>query len=69
MGVYNTSQALGLFCGGLVGGWLMRDGGPARLFGVELVLLVIWWLAARGQRRWPGRDGATPAAGRPMGKD
>ena len=69
MGVYNTAQALGLFCGGLLGGWLLRETGPTSIFGVGLMLLAIWWLAARSQRRWPGRDGAGRPAGRPMGKD
>lgn len=69
MGVYNTAQALGLFCGGLLGGWLLREAGPTSIFGVGLMLLAIWWLAARGQRRWPGRDGAGSPTGRPMGTD
>lgn len=69
MGVYNTAQALGLFCGGVVGGWLIRETGPTSLFGVGLMVLAIWWLAARSQRRWPGRDGTAAPVGRPMGKD
>ena len=69
MGVYNTSQALGLFTGGALGGWLLRHGGPAGIFGVGLLLLAVWWVLARGQRRWPGRAGASVSAGRSMGRN
>ncbi len=67
MGVYNTAQALGLFTGGVLGGWLLRHGGGQTIFGVGVLLLALWWAVARGQRRWPGRQkagspGARPAA-------
>lgn len=48
MGVYNTAQALGLFCGGALGGWLSRDFGPAAVFVFAAILMAIWlWLAIR----------------------
>ena len=46
MGVYNTSQALGLFFGGMVGGWLAQHVGFAAVFLFCAVLMVVWlWLA------------------------
>lgn len=68
MGVYNTAQALGLFAGGALGGWLLRHSGPQAVFGAGVLLLALWWAVARGQRRWPGRHGAAAPAVRPMGK-
>lgn len=50
MGVYNTSQALGLFFGGVAGGWLAQHHGHSSVFlfcilfmGIWLVLA--WWMA------------------------
>ncbi len=46
MGVYNTSQALGLFFGGMAGGWLAQHLGFAAVFAFCAVLMVVWlWLA------------------------
>lgn len=48
MGVYNTSQAFGLFFGGLAGGWLAQHQGYAAVFVFCAVLMAVWlWLAAR----------------------
>ena len=45
LGVYNTTQALGLFLGGTLGGWLVKnyDAGAVFLCGAALSAL---WLAA-----------------------
>lgn len=46
MGVYNTSQALGLFFGGMVGGWLAQHLGFPAVFAFCAALMVVWlWLA------------------------
>lgn len=46
MGVYNTSQALGLFFGGMAGGWLAQHLGFAAVFAFCAGLMVVWlWLA------------------------
>lgn len=46
MGVYNTAQALGLFCGGVAGGWLAHAFGFAAVFAFAAGLMAIWlWLA------------------------
>jgi MFS family permease len=48
MGVYNTSQAIGLFFGGAIGGWLARDLGYAAVFVFGAALMLVWlYLAAR----------------------
>ncbi len=46
MGVYNTSQALGMFFGGLVGGWLAQHQGFAAVFAFCAGLMGIWLLLA-----------------------
>jgi MFS family permease len=48
MGVYNTLQSLGLFAGGLLGGWLVKSwGSPVLFLCCGLALLVWLWVA------WP----------------
>jgi MFS family permease len=42
LGLYNTSQAAGLFAGGLIGGWLAAHGGPEAVFIATAVLSAIW---------------------------
>ncbi|NWG87889.1 MAG: MFS transporter [Hydrogenophilaceae bacterium] len=50
MGVYNTSQALGLFFGGAVGGWLARDWGYSAVFAFCVGLMGLWLVLAKGMR-------------------
>ena len=46
MGVYNTSQAFGLFFGGLAGGWLAQHVGFDAVFLFCAALMAVWlWLA------------------------
>ncbi len=46
MGVYNTSQAFGLFFGGMAGGWLAQHLGFPAVFAFCAALMVVWlWLA------------------------
>jgi MFS family permease len=46
MGVYNTAQALGLFFGGMAGGWLAQHVGFNAVFLFCAGLMLIWlWLA------------------------
>ena len=54
MGVYNTLQSLGLFAGGVMGGWLMKHGGAPVLFAVCAGLMLLWLLVA-----WPMRQPKT----------
>jgi MFS family permease len=46
MGVYNTSQALGLFLGGVAGGWLAQHQGFGAVFVFGAGLMAIWLLLA-----------------------
>lgn len=54
IGVYNTTQALGLFVGGAAGGWLMQHYGAASVFVFGLALVALWLLIA-APMRVPGR--------------
>ncbi len=42
LGVYNTTQALGLFAGGVLGGALSKYVGPGAVWGCGALLSVIW---------------------------
>lgn len=50
IGVYNTTQTLGLFCGGMLGGWLAGRFGTAAVFGACAVLALGWLAIAYGMR-------------------
>jgi len=50
IGVYNTTQTLGLFCGGLLGGWIAGRFGPAMVFGACAALALAWLGIAFGMR-------------------
>jgi MFS family permease len=56
IGVYNTAQTLGLFFGGLAGGWLASRHGVAAVFGASAGLMALWLLAAAGMQA-PRRAG------------
>lgn len=55
MGVYNTLQALGLFCGAVSGGWLTQHFGPAYVFLAASILSVAWLIIALSMRNLPRR--------------
>jgi len=50
IGVYNTTQALGLFVGGAVGGALMQHYGVASVFVFGLALAALWLVIAAPMR-------------------
>jgi MFS family permease len=50
IGVYNTAQTLGLFFGGLAGGWIAERYGPVAVFGACALLALAWLGAAAGMR-------------------
>ena len=52
-GVYSSSQFLGIFVGGAVGGWALAVGGPRGVFAGTVVLALLWLLPALTMRR-PG---------------
>jgi predicted MFS family arabinose efflux permease len=53
MGVYNTSQSLGLFVGGVAGGWLAQHQGFGAVFALCAVLMGGWLVLALGMRPPP----------------
>ncbi|WP_108944621.1 MFS transporter [Shewanella halifaxensis] len=50
MGVYSTSQFLGAFCGGLLGGGAYQLLGASGVFAAALGLMVIWFLLTFGMK-------------------
>ncbi|MEQ1669010.1 MAG: MFS transporter, partial [Sulfuriferula sp.] len=53
IGVYNTSQSIGLFVGGVVGGWLSQHYGYPAVFMFSAGLMAIWLITAAGMRTPP----------------
>jgi MFS family permease len=45
-GIYSSSQFLGIFVGGIVGGWANQTGGSAGVFALTAVIALIWLIAA-----------------------
>lgn len=50
LGVYNTTQTLGLFAGGLTGGWLAKHFGSAAVFALGAGLMCLWLGLLAGMR-------------------
>jgi predicted MFS family arabinose efflux permease len=50
IGVYNTTQTLGLFFGGLLGGWVATHYGTTEVFAVCALLSTLWLFAVAGMR-------------------
>lgn len=46
MGIYSSSQFLGAFVGGVLGGFLQAKYGVAILFAVLAAMVLVWWLLA-----------------------
>lgn len=54
LGIYSTSQSLGIFAGGALGGFLLKHLGEKGIFITAVLLLMLWFWLARSTRRWPG---------------
>jgi len=50
IGVYNTTQTMGLFAGGLAGGWLAKHFGAAAVYVLGAALMLIWLGLVAGMR-------------------
>jgi MFS family permease len=50
IGVYNTTQTLGLFAGGLAGGWMAKHFGSAAVYTLGAVLMLVWLVLVAGMR-------------------
>lgn len=55
LGVYNTSQSLGLFVGGPLGGWLATQAGVRGVFLACAAAVAAWYAIAAGMREPPRR--------------
>ena len=64
LGVYNTTQALGLFLGGALGGWLVKNYDAGAVFIGAAAMVALWLLAAATMPPVPLRRivAAAPAA-------
>ncbi|WER46394.1 MFS transporter [Cupriavidus sp. WKF15] len=62
LGVYNTTQALGLFLGGVVGGWLLKHEGRSAVFVGCAVVLLVWLIIAWSMKPPPARGQASAQA-------
>jgi predicted MFS family arabinose efflux permease len=56
LGVYNTLQALGLFCGGALGGWLTQHEGASSVFILGAMVTVVWLIIASSMKNLPRRS-------------
>lgn len=66
IGVYNTTQTLGLFVGGFAGGWVAGRWGPSGVFGMCAVLALVWLALGASMRpvgARPVNERGTPAFG------
>jgi len=50
-GIYSSSQFLGIFAGGVAGGWLNQAHGAVGVFSLACALAVLWLLVAATMRR------------------
>jgi MFS family permease len=62
LGIYNTLQSLGLFCGGLVGGWLKQHVGSSAVFLVGAALTFVWLIMAFNMKNLPRRNSSAATA-------
>jgi MFS family permease len=63
LGVYNTTQALGLAAGGVLGGILVKYTGPASVFLFGAAMMFLWFIAAFSMREPARRQSATRVEG------
>lgn len=62
LGVYNTTQALGLFLGGAVGGWLLKHEGRSAVFVGCAAVLLVWLIIAWSMKPPPARSQGSTSA-------
>ncbi|MEO8142887.1 MAG: MFS transporter [Betaproteobacteria bacterium] len=63
IGVYNTAQTLGLFFGGVGGGWIAGRFGGSMVFGACTALALAWLALAAGMRAPAGMGPVNPGSG------
>ncbi|MEG0822421.1 MAG: MFS transporter [Burkholderiaceae bacterium] len=62
LGIYNTTQSIGLFVGGAAGGWLAKHYGASGIFSFSAVAMLAWLFVAAGMRELPKRKAGEPVA-------
>ena len=62
LGVYNTTQALGLFVGGAMGGWLVKNFDAGTVFICGAAMAALWLVAAATMPPVPVRRASSAAA-------
>jgi MFS family permease len=60
LGIYNTTQAIGLFAGGALGGIVAARWGASAVFACAAIIMASWWLIATGMREVPKRSSGQP---------
>jgi len=55
LGVYNTTQSIGLFTGAVMGGWLMDSHGDLSVFVMGAAMLLCWLIIAWSMRELPAK--------------
>lgn len=60
LGLYNTLQALGLFAGGLLGGWLSQHAGHAAVY-LFCTMLALLWLGLTQGMAFPNKPSSPPS--------
>ena len=53
LGMFNTTQSLGLFVGGAVAGIIRAGWGDAAVFTISGLIIAVWLVAALSHRQWP----------------
>jgi MFS family permease len=62
LGIYNTSQSLGLFCGAALGGWLKQHWGGSAVFLMCAFAALSWLIIASNMKNLPRRGVAAASA-------
>ena len=60
LGIYNTTQAVGLFAGGALGGVVAARWGAQGVFACAAVIMALWWVIALGMQEVPKRSSGQP---------
>jgi MFS family permease len=60
LGIYNTTQSVGLFAGGALGGLVAARWGAQGVFASAAVVMAVWWVIALGMREVPKRSSGQP---------
>ena len=60
LGIYNTTQAVGLFAGGALGGLVASRWGAQGVFACAATIMAVWWVTALGMREVPKRTSGQP---------